>query len=106
MDSPVCSDAMTKTIDPLWRSLAWPARPQLGMAPPGFVQGLGDRLAALQGYRATGVVDHLESMTAVQQNRALLRVNAVADRCFQECISDFGFTKYEPARVSTSGTRH
>lgn len=36
----------------------------------------------------------LAGMEALQRSRALLRVNAIADRCFHECVTDFGFTKH------------
>ena len=41
-----------------------------------------------------GLEAHLNSMSVVQQRRALLRVNKIADACFRECCTDFGFSKY------------
>lgn len=37
--------------------------------------------------------DHLQSMQQLQQQRGLLRVNAIADSCFRQCVDDFGFTR-------------
>ena len=35
----------------------------------------------------------LAGVQSVQQRDTLLRVNAIADRCFNVCVDDFGFTK-------------
>ena len=40
------------------------------------------------------VVHQLQAIESVQQQRSLLRVNELADRCFRECIDDFGLTKH------------
>ncbi len=39
------------------------------------------------------VIQQLSAIEHVQQQRTLLRVNELADRCFRECIGDFGITK-------------
>ena len=35
----------------------------------------------------------LIAMKAIEERRALVRVNEAADRCFGECIDDFGLTR-------------
>ena len=40
-----------------------------------------------------GINAHLDDMSEVQQRRVLLHVNKLADSCFRECCTDFGFTK-------------
>lgn len=40
------------------------------------------------------VAQQCAAIGAVQQQRALLRVNELADRCFRECIDDFGLSKH------------
>jgi hypothetical protein len=42
---------------------------------------------------SAAVVNHLRAVESAQRRRALLHVNEVADRCFRECVTDFGFTK-------------
>ena len=43
---------------------------------------------------SVGLEPHLDNMTVLQRQKALLRVNKVADSCFRECCTDFGLTKY------------
>ena len=44
--------------------------------------------------KAQSVQQHLMGLQHAQQQRALLRINAVADSCFRECITDFALTKH------------
>ena len=32
-------------------------------------------------------------MKAIEQKKALIRINECVDRCFNECIEDFGITR-------------
>ena len=41
-----------------------------------------------------GLDSRLDEVSEIQRQRALLRINKVADSCFRECCTDFGMTKY------------
>jgi hypothetical protein len=53
---------------------------------------------------SAAVVNHLRAVESAQRRRALLHVNEVADRCFRECVTDFGFTKC--AHLPRTSVRH
>jgi uncharacterized protein YcgL (UPF0745 family) len=36
---------------------------------------------------------HLVALKAIEQKRALIRVNECVDRCFHQCIEEFGITR-------------
>ncbi|KAL1500006.1 hypothetical protein AB1Y20_012683 [Prymnesium parvum] len=42
---------------------------------------------------AAGVRQHVLQMQAMQQTRALRRVNELADVCFDACVTDFSLTR-------------
>jgi hypothetical protein len=43
--------------------------------------------------RPLSIDEQLSEMQRLQQLRALKSVNEMADRCFDVCVTDFGFTK-------------
>lgn len=51
-------------------------------------------VTAVFGGLPNGLDAHLLAMGVVQQRRALLRVNRIADSCFRECCTDMSLTKY------------